>query len=483
MPRAKKMSKAKNKIVSFDDTPSDQVPEFEMKDIYALTGKGYEDFWWFAGRYCVLKGSRNSKKSFTTAYWIIYNMMEHPKANTLVVRKVEKTNRDSTYALLCKVIYLMGVDHLWKMTKSPLELEYKAGNKIIFRGLDDPYKLSSVTVTRGVLCWMWVEEAYQIDKEEDFDRIDESIRGIMPDGLEPRIMLTFNPWHKEHWLKKRFFDKPDPDVLAKTTNYLCNEFISEADRRFFERMKENNPRMYQVAGLGDWGASEGLIFENWEVVEFDVGALKKKESVVALFGLDFGYATDPTALICCLLDHETRSIYVYDEWYAKGMTNMDIAERLKEYGYAKERIVYDSAEPKSGAELRKFGISRATPALKGQDSILYGIQKLQQYYIFIHPKCADFTTEIGLYCWDQDTAGKILAKPIDDFNHGIDALRYAVMEMLYRTGKRGKFVSGPSEDTSSEAYRRFEEEERQHQMEAEDKRAEERKANKYVFSV
>lgn len=139
------------------------------------------------------------------------------------------------------------------------------GQKIYFRGLDDPLKVTSITVEVGHLCWMWIEEAYEIMKESDFDMLDESIRGEVSEGLFKQITLTFNPWNEHHWIKKRFFDAPpDPDILAITTNYLMNEFLDEADRKVFETMKKNNPRRYSVAGLGEWGIIDGLVFENWE---------------------------------------------------------------------------------------------------------------------------------------------------------------------------------------------------------------------------
>lgn len=173
-------------------------------------GKGYKQFWNFKGRYRVVKGSRASKKSKTTALWYIYNMMKYNKANLLVVRKTFRTLKDSCYTELKWAAKRLCVDHLWEFTKNPLEATYTpTGQKIYFRGLDDPLKVTSVTVDVGALCWMWVEEAYEITKEADFDILDESIRGEVPDGLFKQVTLTFNPWNERHWLKKRFFDNPD----------------------------------------------------------------------------------------------------------------------------------------------------------------------------------------------------------------------------------------------------------------------------------
>ena len=232
-----------------------------------LIGKGYGDFWTFKGRYRVCKGSRASKKSKTTALWFIYHMMKYPDANMVVVRKTFATIRDSCFADLKWAAQRLKVYHLWDFTTSPLYAKYKpTGQMIYFRGLDDPLKLTSIAVPRGYLCWMWIEEAFEVDNEADFDMVDESIRGEIPPetGLWKQITLTFNPWSQSHWIKKRFFDHPeDPDILAKTTNYMCNEWLDDADRRKFEIMKETNPKRYKVAGLGDWGIEGGAVFEEF----------------------------------------------------------------------------------------------------------------------------------------------------------------------------------------------------------------------------
>ena len=135
------------------------------------------------------------------------------------------------------------------------------GQKILFRGLDDPLKVASITVEHGVLCWLWIVEAYEISSKEDFDTLNESIRGEMPEGLFRQITLTFNPWNERHWLKKRFFDNPpDPeDVFTLTTDYRCNEWLSADDLKLFETMKKENPRRYAVAGLGEWGIVDGFM--------------------------------------------------------------------------------------------------------------------------------------------------------------------------------------------------------------------------------
>mgnify|MGYP000602103810 FL=1 len=400
-----------------------------------IVGRGYKTFWNFRGRYRVVKGSRASKKSKTTALWYIYHLMKYPEANLLVVRKTFRTLKDSCFTDLKWAVHRWGVDNLWNFTLSPLEATYiPTGQKIYFRGLDDPLKVTSIAVDKGCLCWMWIEEAYEIMSESDFDMLDESIRGSTPEGLFKQITITLNPWNEHHWIKKRFFDSYDPDILALTTNYLCNEWLDKSDLAVFERMKTNNPRRYQVAGLGNWGIVEGLIYENWKEEAYTLITRKEsqegrkgviRDNLKTVCGLDFGYTNDPTAFVIALLDKDNSRLYIYDEFYEKGLSNKAIAERIKELGYRKERITADSAEPKSIDELKNYGLN-VKGAVKGKDSIVHGIQWIQDLEIIIHPRCVNFLTEISNYTWDTDRFGKKLNVPIDDFNHLMDALRYAV---------------------------------------------------------
>ena len=395
-----------------------------------VVGKGYATFWNFKGRYRVCKGSRASKKSKTTALWYIWAIMRYPQANLLVVRKVFRTLKDSCFVDLKWAINRLGVKEHWDINISPLEITYiPTGQKILFRGLDDPLKITSIAVEVGYLCFMWLEEAYEITNEDDFNMLDESIRGAIPSDIDlfKQITITLNPWNEKHWIKKRFFDNPDDNILAMTTNYMCNEWLDSADLKVFETMKVNNPRRYRVAGLGDWGIVDGLVYENWEEKTFDINELKKIVSIKTAFGLDFGYTNDPSAFFACFIDTNNSTIWVFDEMYKKGMSNEKIAECIKEMGYSKEKIRADSSEPKSIDRLYDLGIRHIRRARKGRDSILNGIDYIQDFKIFIHPKCVNFITEISNYTWDRDSkTGRKLNRPIDDFNHLMDAMRYAL---------------------------------------------------------
>ena len=353
--------------------------------------------------------------------------MKYPGSNLLVIRKVYRTLKDSCFADLKWAINKLQVNDYWSIKESPLEIIYiPTGQKILFRGLDDPLKVTSITVETGNLCWAWVEEAYEINREQDFNMLDESIRGVVEEPLFKQITITFNPWNERHWLKKRFFDVEDENIMAKTTNYMCNEWLDESDKKLFEDMKKNNPRRYQVAGLGNWGIVEGLVYENWEEKEFDYTEVAKMHGVKSAFGLDFGYTNDPTALFCGLIDVSNRTIYVFDEIYQNAMKNREIAEEIIRKGYGKEKITADSQEPKSIDELYDLGLKGIRNSRKGKDSINNGIQYIQDYKIIIHPRCVNFITEISNYMWDKDKFDNMVNKPVDDFNHLMDAMRYAL---------------------------------------------------------
>ena len=366
------------------------------------------------------------------------------KPHTLVIRRYYNTHKDSTYAQLNWAINKLGVGHLWKATKSPLELTYKpSGQKIMFRGLDDPQSITSITVEDGYLCWTWWEEAFQCTNEDDFNKVDLSIRGAIPEPLFKQHTLTFNPWSDKIWLKRRFFDKvgaagvnDDEDILALTRNYDCNEFLGDDDLKIFDKMRRDNPRRFSIEGEGNWGIAEGLIFENWQELDFDIEYMKRALDAYdipkyrQLFGMDFGYTNDPTAFIALLVDTKNKEIFIFDEIYKTYMKNDQIYNAIKYKGYHNQRIAADSSAPKDIDTLKELGLSKIYGAKKPKGSVKSGIQKLQDYKIFVHPRCTNTIVELSNYVWapDKDT-GKPSTEPMDEYNHLMDALRYATFEL------------------------------------------------------
>lgn len=405
-----------------------------------IVGGGYGDFWKSRKRYRIVKGGKGSKKSTTTALNFIFRMMKYKNSNLLVVRAVYNTHKDSTFAQLKWAQEKLKVSRLWQNTLNPMEMTYKpTGQKIIFRGFDDVLKLASTTVSKGYLCWVWIEEAFEIDSEDDFDKLDLSVpRGQVDGDLFKQTTLTFNPWNEKHWLKKRFFDKKDSQVDVFTVNYLKNEFLDETDKKIFQRMKKENPRKYRVAGLGEWGTAEGAVYENWRVLDFDhekLGIFYDSAGNVhdlswqynAFFGLDYGYTNDPTAFIAMKVNPLTHEIYIFDEFYKKKMLNSEIANMIRSKGFAKERIRADAAEPKSNDDLRRLGIMRIQPSVKGRDSVMNGISSIQEYKIFVHPSCVNTIFELSSYTFKS---GEINV-PEDKNNHLMDAMRYAFYDVRF----------------------------------------------------
>jgi phage terminase large subunit len=389
-------------------------------------GKHYNDWWNSKKRYTVCKGGRGSKKSVTTGLWLINNLMKLPQSNALIVRRYGNTHRDSTFAQLKWSIDHLGVGDYWKATVSPMELIYKpTGQKIIFRGFDDGTKITSLTVDTGFMTFCWIEEAFEITDEQEFNKLDMSFRGKLPSHLFHRFLITFNPWSDKHWLKDRFFDNPDKNTFTKTTCYLHNEFLGEDDIALFEEMKQRRPKRYLVEGLGEWGISKGLIYEDWWEKEFNYKELLKDKHEQLVFGLDFGYVNSKTAFVGALVNKKKKTIHIFDEHYKTGMMNDKIAKMIISKGYRKEHIIADCAEPKSIDEIRRHGIHRLDKSFKGKDSLLNGISYIQQFDIFVHPMCSNTKIELSNYRWEEKD-GLLTNRPIKEFDHILDALRYAM---------------------------------------------------------
>lgn len=402
-------------------------------------GGGYNEFWYNKDFYRVVKGSRGSKKSKTTALNFIYRLMMYDWANLLVVRRFSNTNKQSTYTDLRWATNRLGVKHLFKFNDSLPEITYKpTGQKILFRGLDDPLKITSITVENGILCWAWFEEAYQIETFDKFSTVVESIRGSIDDSdFFKQITVTFNPWSERHWLKPTFFDEDTKlnNTFSYTTTYRVNEWLDEVDIARYEDLYRTNPRRARIVCDGDWGVAEGLVFENFEVKEFD-WVKKLKEKQVVAHGSDFGFTQDPTTLISTIVDIQNKELWIYDEHYQRGMLTDEIYQMYLDKGLKNAKIIADSAEKRLITEIKRKGISNLKPSIKGQGSIMQGVQFIQGFKIYVHPTCEHTIEELNTYTFDQDKDGNWLNKPIDANNHLMDALRYSLEEFHFPRNNR-----------------------------------------------
>lgn len=434
----------------------------ETTKLSSLICSGYEEYWRSKAFYRVIKGSKGSGKSKTVALWHIFHMIRFAQSNTLVIRKTYASLKDSTYTDLLWAIDRLGATKAWLHSLNPLQLTYKrkpdderTWQTILFRGLDDSQKIASIGVRNGWLNWVWFEEASQMTNYLDFEKVVMSIRGYIPPetGLWKSVTITFNPWSDKHWLKTTFFDDPKPNSLVMTTTYRCNRWLGPEDIARYEELYVTNPRLARIICDGDWGVSEGLVYENWEVQEFDILQVAREHpNLKFTFGLDFGYSISYNAFAAVAIDMDSRTLWVFDEIYERGMSNYELAKRITEMGYHNETIIADCAEPKSIYELRqgfkelitdsegnmipdedgqpqynRYVLPNIRSAMKGNDSLQNGIQRLQSFRILIHEsKCPGAIDNFSNYTFAMDRDGKFLDKPIKEHDHMPDSIRYSL---------------------------------------------------------
>lgn len=384
-------------------------------------------------RYRILKGSAGSGKSTNVALDYI-KKLSNPKykgANLLVVRKVDESNRDSTFAELQKAIFSLfgaNADRAWKITQSPLSMEsLKTGNRIIFRGMKDNKqreKVKSITFKTGKLVWIWCEEATEL-AEADVDILDDRLRGLLDNpNLFYQITMTFNPVSSLHWIKAKYFDVKHPDIFTNSSTYLDNRFIDEAYHRRMMMRKERDPDGYRIYGLGEWGEVGGVILNNWEVREISQDI---SDWEYLSIGQDFGFNHANCIL---LLANKDDDIYILRELYLYEKTTDEIIG-LAEGKFPKNIMMYcDSAEADRIKMFRKAGYKAfAVKKEKGGPNVYINnqINWLKERKIYIHPSCTNTIKELGQWKWRFDDRRSIyLDEPVNFFDDAIAALRYGV---------------------------------------------------------
>ena len=395
-------------------------------------------------RYVVLKGSAGSGKSMDTAQHYILRLLTEPGRNLLCVRKVDTTNRDSTFAELTAAIYrIHGQDweKYWKINQSNLNITCLLNrNKILFRGCKDDRqreKLKSITVPYGNLTDVWIEEATELTKN-DFEIIDDRLRGELPEGQFYQIRMTFNPVSASHWIKRDFFDHYDNDVFTHHSTYRDNRFIDQAYYRRMERRKEVDPQGYQIYGLGEWGETKGLILSNWEILEeFDTDFSHYDDIAI---GQDFGFNH---ADAIYPFGYKDGNIYVFPGIYEYEKDTSELIQIANRKGIPKDRIMWcDSAEPDRIQMWKKAGFD-ARPVRKEQSATGKKYQAVQidwlkgipekktempvQRKIFIHPSNVNFIKEIQQWKWKYDDRRDIYYdEPVEYMDDAMAALRYGI---------------------------------------------------------
>ena len=374
----------------------------------------------YSYRYNVYYGGRGSGKThFILTKLLIKGLKE--KRTILLMRKVYRKCKDSVWAELKAAMDRLKIRQYFVL----YEGEYRAVCKLngtVFKceGLDEAEKIKGFSEVSDVL----LEEATEFSLE-DFELIDGTIRSVKYD-LPLNLYILFNPVSKQSWVFKRFgFDTGivPPNTFILKTTYLDNPYLSKDYIARMEQMKETNPTRYKIEAEGLFVSLDRLIFQNYKVEEFDYATIKGQ----LLVGMDFGFVADPTAIVASLLDEENKTIYIFKEWQGKGKTNQELIEVIRALGFSKSVIIADSAEMKSIEEIKRGGIIKIKPAIKGPDSVRFGIQKLLNYHLVVHPSCEGIITEFENYAYKKDKiTGEYTNEPIDSFNHFCDSLRYSL---------------------------------------------------------
>lgn len=372
-----------------------------------------------------LKGGRGSTKSSFVSLEVILGIMKDPNANAVALRKVKETIKDSVFEQLVWAIEKLKVAEYWDIKHNPMELTYiPTGQKILFRGADKPRKIKSIKVSRGYVKFIWYEEVDEFNGIEEIRIINQS---LMRGGERFVVFYTYNPPNKVNaWVNEEILiERPDRKVHHSTYLTVPREWLGE---QFFieaEHLKKVNEKAYRHEYLGEVTGTGGEVFTN-------VTARKISDEEIKAFdrirrGLDFGYAVDPAAYVVCHFDKTRRRLYIFHEVYQVGLSNRKLAELIKQENKGNKLVVADSAEPKSIAELRGYGIN-IKGARKGPDSVEYGIKFLQDLEeIIIDPeRCPNTLREFLNYELEKDNNGNFKAEFPDKNNHTIDAVRYAL---------------------------------------------------------
>ena len=374
----------------------------------------------YSQRYNVYYGGRGSGKTIFVYQKLLLKGLKE-KRTILLMRKTTANCKFSVWKELKEAV------DRFQLTKyfTFYESDYSAVcnlNGTVFKctGLDVAEKIKGFSEISDVL----LEEATEFTKE-DFELIDGTVRSVKYD-LPLQIYCLFNPVSKVNWVYTHFgFDTGivPPDTFILKTTYLDNPHLSPDYIKRMENMRITNPTRWKIEALGDFVSLDRLVFHNWKSEEFNHADIKGD----LLVGMDFGFVNDESTILASVLDETEKRIYVFKEWGATNKTNDELAKIISALGFSKSVIVADSAEQKSIEEIKRLGVTRIKPAVKGADSIIHGIQKLQQYEIIIHPSCAGLLVEMENYTWVKDKkTGEYINKPIDSFNHYIDALRYSL---------------------------------------------------------
>lgn len=370
----------------------------------------------YSNRYEVYYGGAGSGKSVFVCQKLLLKACLK-KRKILVIRKYGTTLKDSVFQLFLDMLSKWRLYEYCKINLSSYTITLPNGSVFLFKGLDDSEKIKSITDITDI----WCEECTELS-EDDFAQLDLRLRALV-DHLQ--LIVSFNPISKVNWVYRKWFadGKAHENTMILHTTYKHNKFLPESYVKALEDKARTNYTYYQIYALGEFCTLDKLVFANWRVEDFDYTKLQGE----LIIGLDFGFVNDTSALVASILDEKEKKIYIFREWGATGKTNQELAAVIKSLGFSKSVIIADAAEQKSIEEIKRCGILRIKPCKKGADSIIHGVQLLQNYELIVHPCCEEIKVEFENYSWQKDKAtGLYINKPVDAFNHYIDALRYSL---------------------------------------------------------
>ena len=376
----------------------------------------------YSHRIEVYYGGAGSGKSYGGTQKIYLKAL-NSKRKVLVIRKIQRTIKDSIFSVMLSHLHSSGLYDLCRVSRSDLEIELPNGSIFLFKGLDDPEKIKSIDGITDIV----IEEGTELT-EDDFTQLNLRLRAMVDDL---QIYIFFNPISKKNWVYDYFFVRELPlNVKIVKTTYLDNKFLSEEYRQELERLKDRNPAYYRIYCLGEFATLDKLVFPTYTtkiITDNDIKGLPR------WIGADWGYVNDPSAIVWGHIDTVNKKIYVCGEYVKKGMLNNEIAETMIDLGLAKDKSYGDSAEPKTIAELKRYGIN-IEATVKGKDSVIHGIQWIQQYELIIDNRCFKVIEELDNYTWKKDKkTGEYVNEPVDTFNHTIDAIRYGLNKYIKGT--------------------------------------------------
>lgn len=375
-----------------------------------------------------LAGGRASTKSSFISIEIPLIMMKDPNANAVILRKVSNTIKDSVYNQIIWSLDKLGVSQFWQVNKSPLELTYiPFGNRILFRGSDDPQKLKSTKFAKGYCKIIWYEEATEFFGMEEIRNINQT---LMRGGDKFIVFYSYNPPKSiNNWVNAEALEVR-PDKLLHKSTYLTvpREWLGEPFYIEAEHLKKVNELAYRNEYLGEATGTGGAVFDNLTIREITDDEIKRFDKIYD--GLDFGYAVDPACYVQTYFDKTRKRLYIFSEVYGVGLSNERLWEKIKEKKISRATITADSAEPKSIDKLNSLGSMYVRGAKKGPDSVEYGIRWLQdlEEIIIDNVRCPNCAREFSMYEYERDKYGVFKSQYPDLNNHSIDATRYAIEE-------------------------------------------------------